>query len=56
MRAIDSESEFEKTRKWEKKYFSPASWCKPCAIIEPELLKHLNNIQFILSISTNILP
>ena len=41
MRAIESESEFEKLKKWEKKVFFKftASWCQPCKAIDPELHK-----------------
>ena len=41
MRAIESEYEFEKLKKWEKKVFFKftASWCQPCKMIDPELHK-----------------
>ena len=41
MRAVESESEFETLKKWEKKVFFKftASWCKPCKLIDPELHK-----------------
>lgn len=41
MRAIESESEFESLKKWEKQiYFKfTASWCQPCKMIDPELHK-----------------